>query len=124
MESRFNIRHAKACEYVCSGHDLWIDCTCAAKFGGKPFRHWQQMAREHVVETLLRGALQHTDDMSLPGMLAKAKLLGLVSDLDSELRDKILDQRDRMMENFALIFNEALNRWPHVRDALGFPNNK
>lgn len=115
------IKHAKNCEYVCSCHDLWVDCTCAANALGKPFLHWQEMARDHVVDAILREALLHTDDMSVPGILARAKLLGMVSDLDSDRAERILEERNSMQENFARIFNEALGMRPELREAFGFP---
>jgi hypothetical protein len=113
-------KHPKKCEYAHSGHDLWTDCTCSVKFNKKPFKHWQEMAREHVVETILRGALQHTDERSLPGALAKAQLLRLANDLDAELVYKILQQRDQMMGNLSTLLNNVLDRWPHVKEAFGF----
>jgi hypothetical protein len=115
------IKHAKNCEYICSGHDLWMDCTCSAKSCGKPFRHWQEMARDHVVDAILREALLHTDNMSVPGVLARAKLLGMVSDLDSDRVERILGERNAMQENFVHLFNKMLDSRPELREAFGFP---
>jgi hypothetical protein len=119
MELIKPIKHSKMCVYVCNGYDLWTDCTCRAKFNKKPFKHWQEMARDHVVDAILREALLRTDDRSVPGLLARAKLFGLVMDLDSDRVHRLLEEKDVMQMNFARVFNEALDLHPHLRDAFG-----
>lgn len=74
---------------------------------GKSAAHWEQMAKEHVIEVFLR-AFFALDESTIAGTLAKNRLVELASAESPELFVKVLQERSRHIEGFARIINEIL----------------
>lgn len=90
-------KHSPLCPYVCFKEDLWVNCECNAKFLGKPFLHWQNEARELVVDRLLRASMLETS--SIIGYLAHNRLIDLAKKESPELLKRAIEERATMSEN-------------------------
>jgi hypothetical protein len=90
--AEFGVAHAKSCAYAQSGYDFRVICTCKAKHMNKPFRHWQEMALEAVVDWIIHGA-ENMDYRSLPGTLAKRAFLTLANELSPEMIERTYQRK-------------------------------
>lgn len=76
-------------------------------FCGKPMSHWEAMAKEMVVDVLLRASLRY-DHRSIPGKIASDRLWELANAESPEIVQKLLDERSRCQEGMAQILAECL----------------
>jgi hypothetical protein len=74
--------------------------------GNKPYSHWEKMAAELVVDQLVRASM--IDNRSTPGMIASKRLLELAQTESPELFKKVLEERARCAEGFAIIMKDIL----------------
>lgn len=75
-------------------------------FNGKPTAHWQAMADELVMHNLVRSI--NNCDGSLPGKLARKRLIGLATAENPELYRKIEEERARCVRNLPLVLSGIL----------------
>lgn len=80
------------------------------RFNGKPFSHWQTLADELAVELMIRAALQHTDDTSIIGYLARRRLLEIARTENRSVYDRMLKSRETCLRGFTLIMQSILPR--------------
>lgn len=82
------------------------------RFNGKPLSHWQRLAKEIVVESLLRAAYNFggRPGSSLPGEIASKRLRELAEAEDPELVRKVLDERKRCLRGTAAAFADITGR--------------
>jgi hypothetical protein len=75
------------------------------RFNGKPFSHWQAQADELVVDSILRAALQYTEQEqpSIIAHLAGQRLLEIAQAESPTLFEKVLATRARCLEGFTRI---------------------
>lgn len=121
MDLRYKTpRHRKDCA-VHSG-EL---CSCSAKFNGKPFRHWQQMARKDVADTLLRALVKAEAGAPyrLPSLLVMSELQRLLEQYPDEAKEVAAEQ-ERCAAGFSAIMQEICSgEWNPLFDpeAVGLP---
>ena len=79
-------------------------------FNGKPLSYWQAQADELVVESILRAALQYTDQRhpSIIGYLAGKRLLEIARTESPTLFQKVMATRARCLEGFARIMQNIV----------------
>ena len=73
-----------------------------ARFNGKPFSHWEQMADELVIEQLVRAA-NLGEHQSLIGYLASKRLMELAQTENPTILERVLTTRDRCVQGFQQI---------------------
>lgn len=119
--------HAKYCAFRQAKGVTSVRCTCKAKFGGKPFSHWQDMAEELVADALLRDIDRMADGYALPRYLAHVRLLGIArSEVPEELLE-VMAQRDRAIQGLQVFMDDFCQgkRLPHVDpSAFGVPDKR
>lgn len=81
--------------------------TKKQRFLGKPMAHWEAMAKELVVDHLVRGSLA-CDEHSLPGKIARERLMALAQAEDAALVTKVLDDRGRFQTGIARVMADML----------------
>lgn len=74
---------------------------------GKSIAHWENAAKEHVVETLLRASFA-MDDRTIAGTLAKDRLINMAAEVDEALVLKVIRQRGRCLEGFDQIMKDIM----------------
>ncbi len=72
------------------------------KFNGKPMSHWQEMADDLVMHHLVR-AIHNCDENSMPGRLAKQRLLEIAQSENPALLASTQEERDRCLANLPAI---------------------
>lgn len=75
-------------------------------FNGKPMAHWEAMADEWVMYLLVRGANNCGD--SLPGKLARKRMIKIATAENPELYRKIEEERARGVRNLSLALSGIL----------------
>ena len=99
-------KHSLWCPYVCSKEDLWVNCECKkAEFNGKPFTHWQNEARELVLDSLLRASMLETS--SIIGYLAHKRIIDLAKKESPELLKRAVEERATMSQNMLRVLFEG-----------------
>jgi hypothetical protein len=72
---------------------------------GKPYSHWEGMAKELVIDQLVRASMIGG---STPGDIASRRLLELAKTEDPAIFDKVLQERARCHAGFAAIMKDIL----------------
>lgn len=95
--------HAKYCSYRhTAGDPEPARCNCGCKCNGHPFSYWQDMAKEIVVDRLVRAATGLDGPLAaLPAQLAAQRLMMLARLESSDLTDQMLQERDTFTANLA-----------------------
>lgn len=73
---------------------------------GKPYSHWEKMAKELVVNQLVRASMIGG---STPGDIASRRLLELAKAEDPEIFKKVLAERSRCVQGFNNIMRDILS---------------
>lgn len=73
-------------------------------YNGKPMSHWEKMAKETVVDHLIRSAMR-CDQRSLPGKIAYDRLMDLAKAEDPEVVKELLEEMKRCQRNLGRILN-------------------
>lgn len=71
-------------------------------FNGKPLSHWQKMADELFIDSLLR-AYHRLDYRSLPGKMARKKILSIALTENPKLWKRMQNRRARFLVNVSKI---------------------
>jgi len=119
--------HDRDCAFRQAKGVTSVRCTCKAKFGGKPFAHWQDMAEELVADCLLRDVDRTEDEYSLPRYLASVRLWEIARrEVPKELL-AVLQQRDASLRGMQAALNDICSgNWNPNFDpsAFGLPDKK
>lgn len=67
-------------------------------FNGKPIAHWEKMAEELVVSTLVRASFS-IDSLSLPGQIASRKIMGMALGVNRVMVAEVVETRDRCQQS-------------------------
>jgi hypothetical protein len=120
-------KHDRDCAFRQAKGVTSVRCTCKAKFGGKPFAHWQDMAEELVADCLLRDIDRMDDEYSLPRYLAHVRLLDIARrEVPQELLT-VMEQRDRAIQGLQAFMDDVCRgkKFPNLDlEALGFPDKR
>jgi len=116
--------HDRDCAFRQAKGVTSVRCTCKAKFGGKPFAYWQDMAEELVADCLLRDVDRTEDEYSLPRYLASVRLWDIARrEVPKELL-AVLQQRDACLRGMQAALNDICSgKWNPLFDpsAFGMP---
>jgi hypothetical protein len=74
------------------------------RFNKQPFSHWERMADELVVESLVRASL--CDRRSIVGYMAAKRLMSMALNESPTLVKKVLEERAICQQNMMAIFDE------------------